>query len=335
MFRRVIVLVAVALASALCIESAAAAGAQHEPRQPRVVLFGDSLSDTGNVFAVTGQLNTPPYSELDEFRVPEYPYAISAGRFTNGFTWAEDAGREIGAWRSVRAALRTDRPGLNYAYGGARAGAPLIPNNARDLTEQVTTYLADVNGSADGDIIVMFIGANDVADAVRALAIDPTGATSVDGLLAGIGSISVNLGQLVAAGARTFVILNIPNVALVPALNPPLAPPGLSGIATCWTVLFNRGTPLPAGCPALPPGIPGLAAVVAGLNTQPTVAGETDRHVRFHQSNRGRSGTLRNHEHEGYLRDPERRAVSMRPAEQVLLLGRAASDTGRAPATGA
>ena len=154
---------------------------------------------------------------------------------------------------------------------GARAGAPLIPNNARDLTEQVTTYLGDVNGSVGDDIIVLFIGANDVADAVRALAIDPTGATSVDGLLAGIGSIDANLGRLVAAGAHTFIILNIPNVALVPALNPPLAPPGLSGIATCWTILFNQGTPLPAGCPALPPGIPGLDAVVAALNAQPPI----------------------------------------------------------------
>jgi outer membrane lipase/esterase len=236
--------------------------------EPTVVVFGDSLSDTGNKFAVTGQLSTPPYDELDAFRIPDYPYAISAGRFTNGATWVEDAARLVGVQQDVRAALRNIRPGTNYAYGGARAGAPLVPTNDRDLSEQVTTYLADVNGSADGDIIVLFIGANDVADAVRALSVDPSGGTSVDGLLAGIGSINANLSQLVAAGARTFVILNVPNVALVPALNPPLAPAGLSGIATCWTVLFNQGTPLPAGCPALPPGIPGLDDIAAGLKAQ-------------------------------------------------------------------
>jgi outer membrane lipase/esterase len=242
--------------------------AHHEPS---VVVFGDSLSDTGNVFAVTGQLNVPPYGELDPFRIPDFPYAISAGRFTNGPTWIEDLALRVGAWQSVRAALRTYRPGKNYSYGAARAGAPLVPNDARDLTEQVTAYLADVNGSADGDVIVLFIGANDVADAVRALAVDPTGATSIGGLLAGIGSVNANLAALVAAGARDFVILNVPNVALVPALNPPLAPPGLAGIATCWTVLFDQGTPLPSVCPQLPPGLPGLDDIVAALTTQPDV----------------------------------------------------------------
>ena len=233
-----------------------------------IVVFGDSLSDTGNVFAITGQLEAAPYSDLDASRIPDYPYAVSAGRFTNGPTWIEDAAIALGAVQSVRAALRTTRPGRNYAYGGARAGVSLVPNDARNLTEQVSTYLADVNGSAADDRIVMFIGANDVADAVRALAVDPSGATSVDGLLTGIASINENLDRLVMAGARDFVIVNVPNVALVPALNPPLAPAGLGGIATCWTLLFDRGSPLPAGCPALPAGIPGLDTLVAGLEQQ-------------------------------------------------------------------
>lgn len=86
--------------------------------------------------------------------------------------------------------------------------------------------------------------------------------------LAGIGSINANLAALQAAGARHFLILNVPNVAIIPALNPPLAPPGLAGIATCWTLLFNHGSPLPAGCPALPPGIPGIDAIVATLALQ-------------------------------------------------------------------
>jgi hypothetical protein len=53
-------------------------------------------------------------------------------------------------------------------------------------TEQVNRYLADVDGAVDGDLIMLFIGGNDVADAVRELAIDSTAATGIDGLLAGI-----------------------------------------------------------------------------------------------------------------------------------------------------
>jgi phospholipase/lecithinase/hemolysin len=257
-----------ALYRALCIAGLCVGATSALAREPAVVVFGDSLSDSGNEFAITGQLNVPPYDQLDASRIPDFPYAISAGRFTNGRTWVEDAARAAGIQSDVRAALRARRPGTNYAYGSARAGAPLLPSDARDLTEQVTTYLADVNGSADGDFIVMFIGANDVADAVRALAVDPSGATSIDGLLTGIGSVNANIGALMAAGARHFLILNIPNLGLVPALNPPLAPPGVSGIATCWTLLFNHGTPLPDGCPNLPPGIPGLDDIAAGLATQ-------------------------------------------------------------------
>ena len=239
---------------------------------PGVVVFGDSLSDTGNVFAATGQLNLPPYSDLDAFRIPNYPYAAGAGRFTNGRTWVELAAREFGVQGDVRATLRWGQPGRNYAYGSARAGAPLVPNDAWQLTEQVTRYLDDVNGAVATDqVIVLFIGGNDVADAVRALSVDATGGTSIQGLLYGLESTGANLERLVAAGARAFVILNVPNVASVPALNPLLAPPGLGGIATCWTVLFNQGTPLPTGCPALPPGLPGLNDLAEGLGANPGI----------------------------------------------------------------
>lgn len=32
-----------------------------------LVVFGDSLSDPGNKYVVTGLSNTPPYDELDDF----------------------------------------------------------------------------------------------------------------------------------------------------------------------------------------------------------------------------------------------------------------------------
>ena len=260
-------LVGALLATGLGIAATPAWAGGHEPT---VVIFGDSLSDTGNKLAVTGQLSTPPYADLDAFRIPEYPY-VRSERFTNGPTWIEGAALAGRFANSVRAVLSARRPGHNYAYGGARAGAPLVPSDDRNLTDQVTSYLADVNGTTNADTIVLFIGANDVADAVRALAIDPSGATSVNGLIAGLESINDNLTRLVEAGAHHFVILNVPNLALVPALNPPLAPPGLAGIATCWTAFFDHGTPLPAGCPQLPPGMPGLDAIAAGIRVPGSV----------------------------------------------------------------
>ena len=40
-----------------------------------LVVFGDSLSDPGNKFALTGLSNVPPYDLLDPFVVPNGPYA--------------------------------------------------------------------------------------------------------------------------------------------------------------------------------------------------------------------------------------------------------------------
>jgi outer membrane lipase/esterase len=245
----------------------AAHGARAEPPDaPFVVVFGDSLTDTGNAFALTGELNVPPYASLDASLIPSVPYAVGDGRFTNGKTWLDHIALRFEHPEIARPALRGSGGG-NYAFGGARAGAPLVANGAMHLTDQVDRFLSDVNDDARRvGIAVLFIGGNDVADAVRALAVDPTGFTSVQLLVGGLASIQHNLERLVAAGVTRFVIMNVPNVAMVPALNPPLAPPGLGGIASCWTQLFNGGSPLPPGCPALPPGLPGLDDIAAALD---------------------------------------------------------------------
>lgn len=134
MFARVSnVLARAVCAAVLCLHAASALA--HEPT---VVVFGDGLSDTGNVAAVTGQLNTPPYDRLNVSRIPDYPYAVGASRFTNGHNWVEAAAYAVGVQSDVRAVLRAKRPGTNYAYGTARAGVRSVPDGARDLTEQVT-----------------------------------------------------------------------------------------------------------------------------------------------------------------------------------------------------
>jgi phospholipase/lecithinase/hemolysin len=54
-----------------------------------IVVFGTSLSDTGNAFALTHETTTPPYDELDPFLVPSASYAVGGQHFTNGATWIE------------------------------------------------------------------------------------------------------------------------------------------------------------------------------------------------------------------------------------------------------
>ncbi len=99
-----------------------------------VVVFGDSLSDPGNVFVVTGMVSVPPFNASN---IPDAPYARGGMRFTNGPTWIEQLSRKLHLRGGTGPALRS--PAFtNYAFGGARArstsGAPF------DLTTQVSLY---------------------------------------------------------------------------------------------------------------------------------------------------------------------------------------------------
>jgi len=181
----------------------------------RFVVFGDSLSDAGNFYYHYGQVSLAPFAP-----VPDAPYAIGGHHFSNGATWIERLSREFGSVASGRPALA--RPGVNtnYAVGRARArpNAPEFPDY--DLSTQVRLFLGDAHGSAPArPIYVVWIGANDIDDALGALQVDPTGATSVGILNDALTTVAGNIQALWAAGARRFLIPNMPDFAVIPALQ--------------------------------------------------------------------------------------------------------------------
>ena len=222
----------VALALCLLIVSAAPALAW-SPEPNGFVFFGDSLSDPGNHYIAFGEVSRPPYQP-----VPIYPYAIGGHHFSDGDTWAEDLAYEMGRPASGRPALR--EPGIftNYAVGRARArpGAPVFPQF--DLGTQVTGFLSDFGGHAPGDrVYVIWIGANDLFDALEALQSDPSGATSGLIIQQALGALSTNIQMLWAAGARNFLVLNLPDPALTPYVRS--LGPVAQGAATQLTSAYN------------------------------------------------------------------------------------------------
>ena len=181
----------------------------------RLVVFGDSLSDPGNHFVAYGTKAKQPFAPI-----PDASYAIGGHHFSNGATWAERLAADLGVPTGGGPALAV--PGLftNYAMGRARArvGAPTFADH--DLGTQVARYLADAGGqAAPGALYVIWIGANDVSDALAALAIDPSGTTSVGILSAAIEAVAGNIQSLWMAGARTFLVPNIPNLAVTPVVR--------------------------------------------------------------------------------------------------------------------
>lgn len=138
----------------------------------RLVVFGDSLSDTGN-----------------------------AGRFTNGEVWVEDVARGLGL------GLAPARfGGFNYAVGGAR-----IHGGAFSLREQVRLFVATRDsGRPDPETLyVVFAGSNDL----RALVGVADKAAGADAAVAEFASV---LRTLVAAGGRSFLVPNLPDIGRTP-----------------------------------------------------------------------------------------------------------------------
>jgi phospholipase/lecithinase/hemolysin len=229
------VILAVLIPSMVLAESESeSANEQENPRFEHVVVFGDSLSDPGNLYALTGQYSAPPFAPI-----PSAPYAIGGFHFTNGSTWAEDMSRELHSRSGTGPALRVPHVFTNYAFGGARARAGAA-SGAPDLGAQVGFYFGDFGGTADArSLYVIWAGANDLRDAVGALAVDPSGATSVGILQAAVGTIAQNVMALWSAGARTFLVPNEPNLAVLPALAS--QPSQVQAAAAQLSAAYNAG----------------------------------------------------------------------------------------------
>jgi len=152
----------------------------------RVVLFGDSLSDTGNVFALTGGA-TPPA-----------PYWN--GRYSNGPVWAERLASGLGL--SANASLTG---GTNFAFGGAEAntGSTLSHNGTPNVGAQIGQFTAGGGSLTSTDLVSLWIGGNDFLN----------GATNPSTVA---GYVGTHLNTLYGLGGRTFLIPNLPLLGYTP-----------------------------------------------------------------------------------------------------------------------
>ncbi len=169
--------------------SAGVTGAQVPARPSQIVVFGDSLSDTGNAHIATlhDHAPSPPYYD---------------GRFSNGPLWIEDFAAHFGL--AVRPALSG---GSNFAVGGAKAGS-----SADRLPYQVSLYLLlSVFSRPDPHALyVIFGGGNDIRSALKLA--DPAPALANAAI-----SIRHMIERLAAHGATNFLVPNVPNRGLTPA----------------------------------------------------------------------------------------------------------------------
>lgn len=216
-----------------------------------IVAFGDSLSDPGNVFVVTGLQSVRPFNEDN---IPDAPYARGGHHFSNGSTWIEQLSADLKLKEGTGPALRTSAF-TNYAFGAARARDSGLPFN---LTQQVNLFLASGQAITPETLISLYVGGNDVRDALVAFSDafqqtilsggNPTeaqaaGEVAAESILtAAITAIADNIVVLAMAGGVQFLVPNVPDIGVTPAVQAlgPLA----AFVASQLSAQFNQGLEL-------------------------------------------------------------------------------------------
>ena len=162
------------------------------PAFSQVVIFGDSLSDQGRLFAADNQQfpPDPPYFQ---------------GRMSNGQVWIEDLAPRLGLTVTLA---------NNYAVAGATTGSAnynesILGTDLPGMTDELNQFLGELNGSpADPNALyVVWAGANDFFLPFD----DPA-------VLIGqaVTNLATTVGTLHAFGAQHVLVMNLPDLGLTP-----------------------------------------------------------------------------------------------------------------------
>ncbi|MGU7769812.1 SGNH/GDSL hydrolase family protein [Burkholderia sp. MR1-5-21] len=153
--------------------------AQQDARVNKLIVFGDSLSDTQNMF------------NASQWKLPNGT-SWHAGRFSNGPVWAE----------YVANALRL--PFYNWAIGGAATDQHLV---VPGLVQQIDSWREYMDRAPDyrpgNTLFVVFAGGNDLVNYGRT----PEQAAN---------AMQDSLERLAAAGATRILLVTLPDVSRAP-----------------------------------------------------------------------------------------------------------------------
>jgi phospholipase/lecithinase/hemolysin len=192
-------------------------------------IFGDSLSDTGNFYNLTQQLNT--INPQIPIIPPSPPY--SNGRFSNGPLWVENLATQLGL---------TFDPRTNFALGGATTGStntilPGIPGlNLPGLQQQIETFTGATETADANGLYIVWAGANDYLGGGQTNPAVP------------VGNLATAIAALAGVGAKNILVANLPNLGTLPLTRDNPQAGGLNALTAAHNI--------------------GLAQTLAGLKQQ-------------------------------------------------------------------
>ncbi|MDJ0632244.1 MAG: SGNH/GDSL hydrolase family protein [Xenococcaceae cyanobacterium MO_188.B29] len=185
----------------------------------QIYIFGDSNSDQGNLYNISG--------------FPPEPYFYQ-GRFTNGPNWIDYLSNDLSLNPELYTNLNpgsSDLPtdGINFTFGGATSGDINIGGESLPGLQQQVDYFADLYDEATVDpdaLYMIWIGPNDYVNSLNNGVIDPNIPTTA------VNNITAAIDELNALGANNILVFNEPNVSFTPLGQslPPEAIPFLSDL---------------------------------------------------------------------------------------------------------
>lgn len=163
-----------------------------------IIVFGDSLSDNGNLYAFTQKAHEV-FSAVPV--MPKSPPYFQ-GRFTNGWNWIDDLGRYY--------KVKVD----DYAYGGSWA-EPILDSKMTipfGLDVQMDDYLMRnmLDMHRDKHLFIIWSGSNDYARGRD----NPDYATTN-----AVESIRRQIATLIYYGAKNIFVVGVPDLSLVPEVR--------------------------------------------------------------------------------------------------------------------
>lgn len=190
-----------------------------DPTFSQIIIFGDSLSDTGNVRDRTDS------KTAGAVQFPSGTFNYSDGRWTNSSDTDPGSGTYVGVWHeqlartflNISAATHSLSGGSNYAFGGA---------TTNDGTHEETVVTSDVFG--DVTITIDDMG-KQMDDYLAAHPIDPNALYVIWGggndlfnddsaanVTATAARVTALMERLAHAGAQYIMVPNIPPLGLIP-----------------------------------------------------------------------------------------------------------------------
>jgi phospholipase/lecithinase/hemolysin len=215
-----------------------------------LIVFGDSLSDSGNnsiVFDNTpaNMLPTPvppnrrtpvpiPNQFTDSGLIPTYPYptktftpAVPFDRYTNGFIWAENFAAHFGltALPSLFPGIpNVIPPGTDFAFAGARTG-PAGSGFPFSLNDQVSFFQAGLQGNPPPPTALYVVegGGNNARDTINQAIGALLGGATPQQIQALVDSAALSYakdiqGILTQLQGLNVVVWNVPDAGRAPAI---------------------------------------------------------------------------------------------------------------------